>query len=91
MGAFNHPDRAYVKSLREFQRQFLEQTMHEAGGIVSKAAIIAGLERTHLYKIADACGFDLTSPRFAQMRRQTFANFRQKVARAIERDSVCHF
>jgi DNA-binding NtrC family response regulator len=44
----------YAKALKVFRRAYWQLVLDEAGGRIGRAAKIAGINRTHLYKIVRA-------------------------------------
>lgn len=50
---------SFKQALDEFQRRFIEQKIAEAGGNISKAAELMGIDRSHLYRRMKALGINV--------------------------------
>jgi two-component system, NtrC family, nitrogen regulation response regulator NtrX len=49
---------SFREAMDEFQRKFIEQKIAEAGGNISKAADLMGVDRSHLYRRIKALGIN---------------------------------
>ncbi len=50
---------SFKQAIDEFQRRFIEQKIAEAGGNISKAAELMGIDRSHLYRRMKALGINV--------------------------------
>ncbi|MCS6873534.1 MAG: sigma-54 dependent transcriptional regulator [Pyrinomonadaceae bacterium] len=47
------------EAIEDFQRKYIEQKINEAGGNISKAAELMGIDRSHLYRRIKSLGIDI--------------------------------